>query len=176
MNEFTASNLGFSYLGYAPTEIVSCGVDIIGGDLISRGFYHPSYPGSTLDTVELFISSRAAGSYQIRLDARQNAYGGALIASATQTQTLSGNDEDPESYVFDFGDIAVTPGSQIVFELTQQSGPSDEVFFSTDSAQHPLGGGGAGNCDMIQTTGTSPPLDNLRRNGLWIRISGTGVP
>ena len=183
MGEFTASNLDFTYFGYAPTEIVSCGADTVGGvgdataggDLLFRGFYHPSYPGSTLDTVELFISSRAAGNFQITLEARQGNYDGTVLSSATQTEALSGNDEDNVSYVFDFENFAVTPNSTIAFTLVQDSGPTDEVFFAVDADQFPLGGG-PGDCDMIQTEGTSASLDTLRRNGLWIRITGIGGP
>jgi hypothetical protein len=179
MGRGTASNFGFSYYGYAPTEIVSCGTDNTGGDLLDfRGFYHPSYPGSTLDTVELYISARVAGDYQVRLEARQGGYDGALIASDSQTHTLTANDLDNVSYVFDFGNVAVTPGSTIAFTITLESEPpgATEKFYAVDAAQYPINGGGAGNCDMIQTSSTSPPLDSLRRNGLWIRITGTGAP
>ena len=92
--------------------------------------------------------------------------------------TLTADDEDNVSYVFDFDNFAVTPNSTIAFTLTLESEPpgATQEFYAVDAAQYPIGGGGAGNCDIIQTTGTNPPLDNLRRNGLWIRITGTGVP
>lgn len=177
MDNETASTFDISFLGYVPitpppADLVSCGVDFTGGDLIMRGFYHPAYPGSSIDTVELFLSARAPGAYEIRLDARLNAYNGALIASDTQSRILSGNDEDNVSYLFDLGGAAVAPGSTVTFTLTQESGQSDEVFYAVDAANFPLGGGGPGSCDVIQTSGTTPPLDTLRRNGLWVRING----
>jgi hypothetical protein len=175
MGRGTASNLSFTYLGYVPT-VVSCGIDNTGGDLIDfRGFYHPSYPGSTLNTVELYVSARVAGDYQVRLDAMLNSYDGAVIASNSQTRTLSADDQDNVSYVFDFGNVAVTSGSTIAFTITLESSPpgATQVFYAVDADQYPISGGGAGNCDMIQTTSASPPLDNLRRNGLWIRITGS---
>ena len=172
----SASNFGFSYLGSAATvtELVSCGVDNTGGDLIDiRGFYHPSYPGSTLNTVELYISSRDPGNFGIGLEARLNTYNGTVIASDTQTRTLSGNDLDNVSYLFDFGGVAVTSGNIVTFTLSQHSGPASDIFYAVGATGvFPIGGGGTGVCDMIQTTSATPPLDMLRRNGLWIRITG----
>jgi hypothetical protein len=81
-----------------------------------------------------------------------------------------GIDDDNVSYLFDLGGAAVAPGSAVTFTLTQESGQSDEVFYAVDAANFPIGGGGPGVCDVIQTSGTTPPLDALRRNGLWIRI------
>ncbi len=181
MDTNSASNLSFSFQGYGAAgsectpivQLVSCGTDTTGGDLIDRGFFHPSYPGSSLDQVELFISSRAAGDFTIRLDARLGSYVGPLIASNSQTRTLSGVDEPKVSYLFDMGDIAVVPGSTVAFTLTQESGPETEVFYSTDSTSHPLGiPDPTPSCDIDETTGISPPLDTFRRDGVWIRIQG----
>ena len=177
MDSNSASNISFSYEGYVPlggtpVELVSCGVDLVSADLLFRGFYHPSYPGSSLESVELFLSSRDAGSHTVRLDARQNAYDGTLIASDSQTETLSGIDTDYTSFLFDMGGAAVTSGSVVTFELTLESGPgTQQVFYAVDSNRHVFGGPGL-NCDMIETEGTAPPLDTSRRDGLWIRING----
>jgi hypothetical protein len=177
MDKDTASNLSFSYLGYVPTgspvELVSCGITMTSGDLIDRGFFHPNYPGSSLDTVELNISSRAAGSFTIRLDARLNTYDGTLIASNSQTRVLSGVDTEHASYLFDMGGAAITPGSTVTFTLTQEAGPDTQVFFAVDAASHPLGvPDPTPSCDVDETNGTTPPLDTFRRDGLWIRING----
>lgn len=176
MGESTASNLSFSYLGYVPmsgpVELVSCGTADNGGDLISRGFYHPSYPGTTIDTVELRISSRAAGSFRMRLDARLGAYNGALIASDTATQSLSGINGDAETYLFDMGGAAISTGSIVTFALAQETGPDTQVFYEVDSTVHVFGGPGS-NCDIIETEGTAPPLDTMRRDGVYIRINGS---
>jgi hypothetical protein len=173
MGETTASKLSIDYTGYVPLEIVNCGVDTTGGDLLDRGWYHPSYPGSTLESVEVYLSSRDAGSHTVRLDARLNAYDGALIDSDSQTRTLSGIDTDNVSFLYDMGGAAVTPGSTVTFELVLVSGPgTQQVFAAADAALHPLGGGGTAGCDINVTDGTTPPLDTLRRDGMWIRIRG----
>ena len=126
-----------------------------------------------IESVEVYISSRDPGSHQVRLEARLNAYDGAIIASDSQTRTLSGVNMDTESFLYDMGGVAVTPGSTAVFTLIVESAPgTQQVFAAMDPALHPLGGGGGAGCDMIETEGTAPPLDVLRRNGMWIRING----
>ena len=178
MDRDTASNLSFSYLGYVPPPptpavLVSCGSDTAGGDRIFRGFYHPSYPGSSLDQVELYISAREAGDFTVRLDAMLNSYDGTLIASNSQTRTLSAVDTENVSYLFDMGGASVPPGSTVAFRLTQESGPTDEVFYATDSTEHPLGvPDPTPSCDIDETNGTTAPLDTFRRDGVWVRIIG----
>lgn len=145
--------------------------------MLDRGFYHPAYPGSTLESVEVYLSSRDAGNHTIRLEARLNTYDGAIIASDSQVRSLSGIDTENVSFVFDMGGAAVTPGSTVTFQLILESGPgTQQVFAAMDSTLFPIGGGGPGTCDIIETTGTAAPLDVLRRNGMWIRIIGLGLP
>ena len=178
MDRDTASNISVSYLGYVPTPpetgvLVSCGSDTTGGDRIFRGFFHPSYPGTSLDTVELYISSRQSGNFTIRLDAMLNSYDGALIASNSQMRALSGVDTENVSYLFDMGGAAVPLGSTVAFRLTQESGPTDEVFYAVDSTEFILGvPDPTSSCDIDETTGTTAPLDTFRRDGVWVRING----
>ena len=89
-------------------------------------------------------------------------------------RTLIADDTANVSYLFDLGGVAMTPGSTVAFAITLESEPpgATEEFYAVDAAQYPLGGGGVGDCDLIQTESTSPPLDTLRRNGLWARITG----
>jgi CARDB protein len=150
----------------APTTIVSCG-PYTGGDLITRGFYVPNYPGASLAAADLFLSSTTAGSYTFSLTARSGAYNGPVIGSGQATVTLSSTSSSFALTTFDFPSPAVTRGSTVAFLLTMVSGPSTTAFFSVVAT---FAGDPA--CQVTETEDTSPPLSTVRRNGVYINIRG----
>ena len=60
-----------------------------GGDFNSEGFYMPSYPGVTLDSATLKLLGEKAGTYQVSLTVRSNAYNGPVLGVSTVTITLN---------------------------------------------------------------------------------------
>ena len=136
-----------------------------GGDLYYRGFYIPNYPGNTLDSVQLRYSARTAGAYRIILTARRNAYNGAVLGSSTVTVNLNGSDTENRAVTFAFPSVRITEGSRVCFIQTLDSGPSTSLYYSVPAP-------GVGCTDVIQTDGTSAPLDDFRRNGVNIVVRG----
>jgi hypothetical protein len=158
-----------------PTAFVDAPVPGVAfGDLISRGFYHPSYPGRLISTVRTFLSADADGTYTITMTAREGAYDGPVIGTATATVGLIGNAAGPVPVDFDFTPVVVAPGTLVTFSMTQLNPVPEglpDVFYRV------------GTCDFSascptpnpfkETNGTSAPLDTFRRNGVSVIIFDT---
>jgi hypothetical protein len=91
-----------------------------------------------------------------------------VIGTATTEVTLTADDEANVPATFEFGGVAVTQNSTVTFALELVEGPSGAVFYSVPD-------NGSESCPVIQTNGTTPPLDTFRRNGVGIVITG-GAP
>ncbi|HJR58889.1 MAG TPA: lectin-like protein [Vicinamibacterales bacterium] len=146
----------------------------LNGDLISRGFYHPSYPGQLISTVRVFLSSDVDGNYTVSMTARAGAYDGPLVGTATATVNLNGSATLPTPVDFHFAPAAVTPGTLLTFSMVQVSPAPDGL---PDVLYH------RGACDFSaacptpspfkETEGTTAPLDTFRRNGVSAIIFDT---
>jgi len=144
--------------------LVACTPSGSTGDGSPRGFYVGSYPGSTLDVVELFIAQSSGGDpMSMTLTARTGTYDGAVlgVAGLSFAPVSSGSGEATPAF-FDFGSVAVTPGETVTFALAVTSG---------GAALYDVGIGG-GSCAVTQTHGTTPPLDTFRRSEIGINIFG----
>ncbi len=141
----------------------------VGGDGITRGFYIPIYPGTSLETVTLWVSAGTAGAHSFRLIARSGAYDGAVIDSAKTTVTLPGNVADSTRVTFTFGNRSTIAGTAVTFALTYLSGPSAGAFYGVAGNYGILTGSAI---NVIQTNGTTPPLDTHRRDGIPIILTG----
>lgn len=129
-----------------------------GGDFISRGFYLDNYPGSTLDTVVMRMLPTASTDYSITLTAREGTYDGPLIGTADVNSFLNNTETE---ITFNFGNVAVTPGTTVTFSISATGG---SLYYDV----------GSGPCsDITQTNGTTPPLDTTRRATVGIQITGT---
>jgi hypothetical protein len=150
----------------AASVIVSCPFGSSGGDDITRAFYVTSYPGSNLATVRLEYDANPAGMYTISLTARLGAFNGPIIGS-TQTVTVNLPSTSSEASVtFDFGGAPVTPGSTVTFTQAKVAGPGTAYFNK-----------GIGPCShVVETEGTSPPLDTTRGNSVGLEISQLTTP
>jgi hypothetical protein len=134
-----------------------------GGDQVTRGFYIQSYAGTNLSTVTLGYVVHTPGSYTTSLTARLGSYNGPIIG-ATQTKTTTlGLTETLVTY--NFGGAAVPTGSLVTFTQQVVSGP-DVVFYD-------LGTGAAG---VIETVGTTPPLDTFFGNSVGVTITQQDPP
>jgi len=144
--------------------LIDCsgGGDII--DRISRGFYISDYPGISLTGVDVWISSRGAGDHTLTMTARFNAYDGPVLGTHQLVVNLSGDQNDLVEVNFMFFPVSVTTGSIVTFAMEMSDGP-EEPFYAVDTPNS--------ECPLIQTHGTTPPLDSWRRDGVSARVHGT---
>lgn len=149
----------------ALTLPIACRGDA-GGDLISRGFYVPGYPGTSINQATLHFAAGTAGDYTFSLTARSGTYDGPLLGTATASVTLTADDQANVATTFGFEGLAVTPGTTVTFAIAQVAGPGGSVFYSVADLEDPT-------CPVIQTDGTTPPLDTFRRQGVQVTIEGS---
>jgi len=143
--------------------LLSCSGDP-GGDLDDRGFYIPSYPGNSLDSARLVFSTFDPGTYTMILTARKGTYDGPILGSDSATVVMLGAYPQSVATTFTFPSVRVAEGSRVCFILSRRSG-TGRVYFSVA----PLSGGCT---SVIETDGTTPPLDTFRRNGVNLVING----
>jgi len=149
------------------TTLVDC-PGTPGGDQLDRGFYVPQFPGTRMDNVTLHFSANTAGTYTFSLTARTGTYDGAVLGTATATATLTADILANVATTFRFSPTAVTEGSTVTFAIGELSGPAGGVVFYSVPVNDPA-------CPVVQTNGTTPPLDSNRRQGVHVKIEG-GAP
>jgi hypothetical protein len=115
-----------------------------------------------LDSATIQVSGGAAGNYTLSLTAHANAYNGPLLGTDQETVALDGNTSDGVNVTFYFPSATVAKGGTVCFSLAVVAGPVGTVYYSI--------GGGCGN--VIETEGTTPPLDSFRRNGVYLIVTG----
>ena len=146
------------------TTLVDC-PGTPGGDQLDRGFYVPQFPGTRMDNVTLHFSANTAGTYTFSLTARTGTYDGAVLGTATATATLTADILANVATTFRFSPTAVTEGSTVTFAIAELSGPAGGVVFYSVPVNDPA-------CPVVQTNGTTPPLDSNRRQGVHVKIEG----
>jgi hypothetical protein len=161
-------HLTFAGTAATPVTLVEC-LGNPGGDDITRGFYVPAFSGTGLRGVTMSFSSRTAGTYTLHLTARAATYDGTVLDTARTSVTLTADDQANVPATFVFNNVPVAAGSTVAFSLAIVDGPSTVVFYSVPSQGDP-------NCPVVQTNGTTPPLDSFRRQGVGILITGFAPP
>ncbi len=151
-------------LGPPARDLIACPLSAPGGDLVSRGFYIDSFPGTSLKEVHLWFSSNVAGTYQLRLTAQHNTFAGSVIGTTTATVTTSADPFDSAQATFTFSATNVPTGEVVAFSLVTLTGAGGSVFFAVFTSN--------ASCPVTETEGTSPPLDAFRRAGIAIRVTG----
>jgi hypothetical protein len=140
------------------------------GDFLDRGFYLTSFPGTNLGTVTVGYMSPTAGAYTASMTARLGAYDGPLIGS-TQTVAFGLPGIAGDTFVtYDFGGALVPTGSIVTFTQQVVSGP-DFLFY--DVGLGDLGVPGA--TGVVETEGTTPPLDVFRRDSVGVVVTEVGA-
>lgn len=141
------------------------------GDQISRGFYHPSYPGRLISTVRLWLSTSTTDTYTVSMTARVGDYGGPVIGTTSKVVSLAaGAAATPVD--FDFVPAAVTSGSVVTFATTQVSpNTGGFVFYHVGACN--FSAACVTPSPFKETNGTTPPLDSFRRNGVSAIIFDT---
>jgi hypothetical protein len=150
----------------APQTLYSCGPGTGVGDGTDRGFYVTGYPGPNLHSVTLAYEDDVAGIHTIGLAAHLGAYDGPVVGSATVTGTVADTGFTP--LTFTFTDPSVAAGSTIAFvQQVLASPPGGFVLY--DYTSDPCAG-------VIETEGTSPPLDTPRTGGRGVATTITSNP
>lgn len=148
--------------GRADTLLV-CTNNSSTGDLISRGFYVPSYPGNSLSSARLVFSSSTAGSHTIRLTVLSNSYDGIVLGRDEVTVNMGASTDHPAT--FSYPSVRIREGSRVCFILTKVSGPGT-LYYSVHNAW-------TGGCPtVVETEGTTPPIDSHRRDGVNLILTG----
>jgi parallel beta-helix repeat protein len=144
--------------------LLTCTNNTSTGDRIDRGFYVPNFPGNSLDSARLVFSSSTAGSYNVRLTVRSNAYDGIVLATDTTTFNLAASTD--LAVTFNFSSTRIRENSRVCFIITELSGPSTDLFYGVNNSF-------VGGCPtVVETEGTTPPIDTFRRNGVNLILNG----
>lgn len=136
-----------------------------GGDRYDRGFYVPSFPGNSLDSARLVLSSFDAGDYTVTLTARRGTYDGPILGSATTSFSLVGAYPQSLPVTFAYPSVRIPEGSRVCFTISLRASPAGNLFYSVPDWV-------SGCTTVIQTEGTNPPLDTTRRNGVNLVLNG----
>ena len=145
-------------------DLIDCPPTTSGGDVLSRGLYVDSFPGSSLRTVTSYFSAVGTGDRTVALTARDGAFDGAVIG--TDTVTFGAVDGDSSVAVtFDLGGKSVTTGSTVTFSYGSIADSAGTVFQQTTTSNAA--------CPVTETNGTTPALDTDRRVGMALKIRGT---
>lgn len=141
--------------------LVDCYEGSGGGDNITRGFYVTDFPGSSVEEVNLFYTSTQAGERTIRLTMRAGTYDGPVIGTAEVVLDLPASTATEAAFMYAGTDIE--PGSTVTFIQELVDG-EQELYYSVSPTDN--------DCPVFQTSGTTPPLDTPRRDGIRVRIVG----
>ena len=97
-----------------------------------------------------------------------NAYDGPILAAKTNKVLLSGSTSEGLPVSWSFPSTPIQKYGRVCFRLSLVSGPSSLVYYAVP---------GLDGCpDVIETDGTTPPLDTFRRNGVELVIVGENDP
>jgi len=141
--------------------LYNCPANSSSGDNLTRGFYVENFPARELDKVTMTYHMPAAGTYTVRMTARENTYDGRIIGGPRTRTFNTGTGGTRAEITFDFGSATVTEGSTVTFSQELLDSPSGSLFYNV----------GDGPCaDIVQTEGTTPPLDTVRRDRVAVTI------
>ena len=147
--------------------LVSCPPAYAPGDSFGQqGFYVPSFPGTSLASVELHLMFPAAGTYVLSLTAHAGTFDGTGLGTATSSVTAGADLTLP--VLFTFPSPAVTPGTPVAFTHAKTSGPAGTIFFGVITQLD--------SCPVVETLSFTPPLSAFNRTGIAVVIRGGKSP
>lgn len=149
-------------------SVASCGGALYtgGGDQIFRGFHLPNYGGSLLSGATIRMTGAGGQGYTVIMSAFDGGYGGALLGADTVSFQMP---ESGSTYVtFSWPAANVTPGRTVAFRMVDPQA-TGTLFFAVSNSFSP----GDPSCPVIETEGTSAPLDVFRRQGVEVTIFAT---
>jgi len=157
-------NLVLTGTSIPPETLLNCSCQA-GGDGYERGFYVPQFPGVTLTSTRLELSSDYTGTYVVMLTVRSNSYDGPLLGLSAVAVALNGCPSENQPVTFTFPSTPIAKDSRVCFILALISGPSPNLYYTVP--------GFTGGCTaVVQTYGTTPPLDTFRRYGVNLILEG----
>ena len=160
-------NLWLTEAAAEPSVLLSCAGSPT-GDSYDRGFYVVQYPGVSLNSARLELSADIAGSYALTLTVRSNTYDGPVLGTSTATATLASSITPNQPVTFFFPSTPIVKDSRVCFILSVISGPGTGVHYAVPTS---------GGCtEVVQTEGTTPPLDTFRRYGVGLTLTGVDAP
>jgi hypothetical protein len=173
------SPLTFSATGIAPiVTLVNCPPNQGAGDELSRAFYLPNFPGTSLSQVNLYLSANAhddddPAPYTIQLIAKAGGFNGPVIGTSTVTVTLRGDADENKLTQFAFaGTPPVSRSSTVTFQFSVLSNPNRaKLTFNVGSC-------GLGNthctskCPVVETNDARGTLSAFRRQGCGVTVLG----
>lgn len=172
------SPLTFTANGVGPAVVLaSCDAAEGAGDDLSRAFYHPRYPGSTLKQVTLYLSADAranrSANYTVQLVARSSGFNGSVIGTSTATVALRGTPSENKATTFLFtGEPGVQRNGVVTFQFNVLSNPSGAKL-SFNVGRGDDDGRRSARCPLIETRDASGTLSTFRHQGVAIRILGS---
>jgi hypothetical protein len=140
----------------ATTNLIGCPAATGGGDLITRAFYIPNYPGVDLKNLTLSFSSSTSGRFVLTLTAHLDTFDGPVLGSAVNSIDLIAGAPSSTNLTFVFADFAPLPipkGRTIAFVVNGQGTGSEALS---------LGTGASGGCGGVETNDATPPLSSVR--------------
>jgi len=139
-----------------------------GGDSFNRGFYIKAFPGISLSQVDLWISAKEAGDYTFELTAREGTYNGPIIEKSQANIYLTGNSVDKMLTTFNFLSKPIQMNSIVTFAISKISG-SGKCYYAIEGEYSVIP---QEDILVIETEGTTPPLDTFKHYGIAIRVYG----
>lgn len=136
------------------------------GDHLTRGFYIKEFPGTSLSQVDLWMFVFTSGDYIFELTAREGSYDGPIIEKSQANIYLTADENSLTT--FNFSSQPVQMNSIVTFAISKISGPG-YCYYSKNGE---YGGIPQGDILVIETVGTTPPLDTIRNYGIAIRVYG----
>jgi len=144
--------------------LLSC-AGLPSGDLVSRGFYIPTYPGNSLDSARLVLSASTPGDFTVTLSVRGGSYDGPILGTAATTFNIGGAFPQNKPVTFTFPSVRIAKNTRLCFLMTVDASPGGSLYYSVADF--------VGGCpSVVETEGTTPPLDTFRRNGVNLLITG----
>ena len=160
-----------SHIQVYPPLLINYPTAGTGGNGFSDGLDIVTYPGTTLSSIVLWISSNTAGAYTYTLTAHDSCFAGTLIGNSTSpsvTQDGNVNHNMPVTFTF-AGSPAVTLGHTVAMDLVEASGPAGSNFFCTAGNYSGLTNSSIGVNDLTDTTGC---VSSVRTYGFAILVYG----
>ena len=166
----------------SPTSSTSSGPALLfnypatqmGGDYVGDGLDITSYPGTTLSSIVLWISSGSGSTSTnntFTLAASVSCFGGTAIGTGTSgTVTFDGTtaDEVPVTFAFS-GNPSVTKTVPVALVLSQLTGATGTCYLSEEGNFGGLTGAAIGVDDL---NNTSPCLSTVKTHGFAILLYG----
>jgi hypothetical protein len=138
---------------------------------IPAGFDITPYPGTSLNSIVMWVYGSAAGSYSFGLTAYSGCFNGTILGTTfTPPVTLNGSTRMPVTFTFS-GDPAITFGSTVAFALSQSTGPLGSTSSYSNAGNTPGLSGSAILNNELNNTGC--PLSVNSFNGFSLLVTGT---